>query len=78
MWQTRLVEVNEKNLSQAWSWIKGLTSRGSTNTLSALRYALNDPNTQAIYLLTDGRPDQVCILEMTTSFTESFNNTPGF
>ena len=59
MWQARLVEVNEKSLSQAWSWIRGLSCRGSTNTLAALRYSLNDPATQAIYLLTDGRPDQV-------------------
>ena len=32
---------------------------GSTNTLAALRIALSDPHTHAIYLLTDGRPDQV-------------------
>ena len=32
---------------------------GSTNTYAALQHALGDPGTQAIYLLTDGRPDQV-------------------
>uniref|UniRef100_A0A4W3JJV3 VWFA domain-containing protein n=1 Tax=Callorhinchus milii TaxID=7868 RepID=A0A4W3JJV3_CALMI len=31
---------------------------GSTNTLGAIRLALADADTQAIYLLTDGRPDQ--------------------
>ena len=58
-WRDRLMEVNEKNLHEAWSWIKNLECRGSTNTLAALRQALADHSTQAIYLLTDGRPDQV-------------------
>lgn len=35
---------------------------GSTNTLGALAWALGDEGTQAVYLLTDGRPDQVFIL----------------
>ena len=39
--------------------MKALDCKGSTNTLAALRVALADPNTEAIYLLTDGRPDQV-------------------
>ena len=58
-WRDRVVEVNEKNLHTAWQWIKGLACRGSTNTLAALRHALSDNQTQAVYLLTDGRPDQV-------------------
>ncbi|ELT91033.1 hypothetical protein CAPTEDRAFT_168755 [Capitella teleta] len=57
-WKDRLVDVNEKSLHQGWSWIKELSCRGSTNTMGALRIALNDQSTQAIYLLTDGRPDQ--------------------
>ena len=58
-WHDRVMEVNEKNLHSAWQWIKGLACRGSTNTMAALRLALADHQTQAIYLLTDGRPDQV-------------------
>ena len=58
-WKDRLVEVNEKNLQGAWQWIKSLQCLGSTNSLAALRLALSDPSTQAIYLLSDGRPDQV-------------------
>ena len=58
-WRDRMVEVNEQNLQGAWSWIKGLTCKGSTNTLAALRCALGDPQTEAIYLLSDGRPDHV-------------------
>ena len=61
-WRDRLTEVTEKNLHQAWSWIKALTCRGSTNTLAAIQFALSDNQTQAIYILTDGRPDHVSIL----------------
>nr|XP_030133827.3 von Willebrand factor A domain-containing protein 3B [Taeniopygia guttata]XP_030133838.3 von Willebrand factor A domain-containing protein 3B [Taeniopygia guttata] len=57
-WQEKLVEVNEENLQDAWLWIKGLEVGSSTNTLKALQIALADNDTQAIYLLTDGRPDQ--------------------
>uniref|UniRef100_A0A8D2MT37 VWFA domain-containing protein n=1 Tax=Zonotrichia albicollis TaxID=44394 RepID=A0A8D2MT37_ZONAL len=57
-WQEKLVEVNEENLQDAWLWIKGLEVGSSTNTLKALQIALADTDTQAIYLLTDGRPDQ--------------------
>ncbi|XP_059695446.1 von Willebrand factor A domain-containing protein 3B [Haemorhous mexicanus] len=58
-WQEKLVEVNEENLQDAWLWIKGLEVGSSTNTLKALQIALADTDTQAIYLLTDGRPDQL-------------------
>ncbi|KAM6284869.1 von Willebrand factor A domain-containing protein 3B isoform 3-T3 [Spheniscus humboldti] len=57
-WQEKLAEVNEENLQDAWLWIKGLEAGSSTNTLRALQIALADTDTQAIYLLTDGRPDQ--------------------
>ena len=58
-WKERLTEVNPKNISDALMWLKRQQCGGSTNTYAALRIALADPNTQAIYLLTDGRPDQV-------------------
>lgn len=58
-WQNRLVEVDEHSLQSAWKWIQNLSCWGSTNTYAALQIALSDPGTQAIYLLTDGRPDQV-------------------
>ncbi|TRZ19423.1 hypothetical protein HGM15179_007691 [Zosterops borbonicus] len=57
-WQEKLVEVNEENLQDAWLWIKGLEVGSSTNTLKALQIAFADTDIQAIYLLTDGRPDQ--------------------
>ncbi|KAI8508392.1 von Willebrand factor type A domain, partial [Branchiostoma belcheri] len=58
-WRDRLADVNEQNLENAWQWVKGLTAGGTTNTLAAIRLALADHNTHAIYLLTDGRPDQL-------------------
>ncbi|MBN3299629.1 VWA3B protein, partial [Amia calva] len=57
-WRDRLAEVNEQNLENAWYWVKGLQVGGSTNTLGALRLAIADVGTHAVYLLTDGRPDQ--------------------
>ncbi|EDO28327.1 predicted protein [Nematostella vectensis] len=57
-WRDRLVDCNSHNLDNAWQWVKGLSTGGSTNTLAALKLALTDPQCRAIYLLTDGRPDQ--------------------
>lgn len=54
-----MVEVDEFNIKSALEWIKGLNAQGTTNTLAAIRFALSDLNTEAIYLLSDGRPDQV-------------------
>jgi len=53
-WRDTLTKINNSTTkSQLQSWIDGLTAEGSTNTLDALRFALADPNTEAIYLLTD-------------------------
>ena len=41
-----------------------MTVGGSTNTLAALKLALSDELCEAIYLLTDGRPDQVRIYKL--------------
>ncbi|XP_028938819.2 von Willebrand factor A domain-containing protein 3B isoform X3 [Ornithorhynchus anatinus] len=57
-WQDRLAEVNERNLRQARSWVRALEVGSSTNTLRALQIAVADGDVQAIYLLSDGRPDQ--------------------
>lgn len=61
-WRDRLTKISDTTTySQLQPWIDGLHAEGSTNTLAALRFALADPTTEAIYLLTDGRPDQVII-----------------
>ncbi|XP_048209451.1 von Willebrand factor A domain-containing protein 3B [Perognathus longimembris pacificus] len=57
-WQEKLAEVNEGNLKKAQSWIRDIQVGSSTNTLNALKIAFADKETEAIYLLTDGRPDQ--------------------
>ncbi|KAF7253194.1 von Willebrand factor A domain-containing protein 3B [Varanus komodoensis] len=57
-WKEQLANVNKQNLENALLWVKELQVGSSTNTLKALQLAFSDSNTQAIYLLTDGRPDQ--------------------
>ncbi|XP_066233723.1 LOW QUALITY PROTEIN: von Willebrand factor A domain-containing protein 3B [Saccopteryx leptura] len=57
-WQEKLVEINEDNLKGAQSWVRDIKVGSSTNTLNAMQIAFADKETQAIYLLTDGRPDQ--------------------
>ncbi|XP_013919897.1 PREDICTED: von Willebrand factor A domain-containing protein 3B isoform X3 [Thamnophis sirtalis] len=57
-WKDRLAEVNEENIEDAILWIKQLQVGTTTNVLKALQIAFADRDTQAIYLLTDGRPDQ--------------------
>ncbi|XP_011380274.1 von Willebrand factor A domain-containing protein 3B isoform X3 [Pteropus vampyrus] len=57
-WQEKLVEIDEDNLKGAQSWVRDIKIGSSTNTLNALQLAFADKETQAIYLLTDGRPDQ--------------------
>lgn len=54
-----MIEVDEASLKSASDWINSLNAQGTTNTLAAIRFALSDLNTEAIYLLSDGRPDQV-------------------
>lgn len=61
-WRDSLARINiTSNISQLQTWIDGLNAEGSTNTLAALRFAIADSGTEGIYLLTDGRPDQVII-----------------
>ncbi|XP_045443207.1 von Willebrand factor A domain-containing protein 3B [Pipistrellus kuhlii] len=57
-WREKLVEIDEDALQGAESWIRDMKVGSSTNTLHALQIAFADNETQAVYLLTDGRPDQ--------------------
>lgn len=54
-WRDHLAPANNQNLLAAKEWINGLTTSGSTDTLSALRKAMSIDGIEAIYLLTDGR-----------------------
>lgn len=76
-----MVEVNEGSLQSAWQWVRDLNVAGSTNTLAALKFALGDPSTQAVYLLSDGRPDHVsyfCRKEETQSLRLDFSEKSLF
>ncbi|EPY86277.1 von Willebrand factor A domain-containing protein 3B [Camelus ferus] len=57
-WREKLVEINEDTLKGAQAWVRDMKIGSSTNTLNALQIAFADKETQVIYLLTDGRPDQ--------------------
>jgi von Willebrand factor A domain-containing protein 3 len=58
-WRDRLVQVDGESINSALQWIQTLSAQGGTNILGAIKFGLSDLNTEAIYLLTDGRPDQV-------------------
>ncbi|XP_029651677.1 von Willebrand factor A domain-containing protein 3B-like [Octopus sinensis] len=57
-WKKNLAEAAQYCHRDAVSWLQKQVCCGSTNTYTALKLALTDPHTRAIYLLTDGRPDQ--------------------
>ena len=53
-----MVPVAAQSLSAARQWVLMLEAGGSTDTLGVLRKALAMEEAEAVYLLTDGRPDQ--------------------
>lgn len=57
-WRENLVPTSDQNLTAVWQWVQALRASGSTNTLEALSQATAVQGTKAVYLLTDGRPDQ--------------------
>ena len=50
--------TSDQNLNAISQWVEGLVAEGSTNTMAALSQAMSVRGAQAVYLLTDGRPDQ--------------------
>lgn len=57
-WADRLVSCTPRTVSIASEWIHKLTCGTSTNTMEALIEAYEDEGMDAIYLVTDGLPDQ--------------------
>lgn len=57
-WRTSLVPTSTQNLLAVGQWVQNLLAEGSTNTLGALEMALSVRDAEAVYMLTDGRPDQ--------------------
>ncbi|XP_035662950.1 uncharacterized protein LOC118406753 isoform X1 [Branchiostoma floridae] len=57
-WADRMVKCTPHTVTRAAGWIRALTPKTGTNTLDALLTALGDPGCTAVYLVTDGLPDQ--------------------
>ncbi|XP_048578753.1 uncharacterized protein LOC5513500 isoform X2 [Nematostella vectensis] len=57
-WADRMVQCTPRTVSVASEWINKLQCGTSTNTMGALLEAYDDDGMQAIYLVTDGMPDQ--------------------
>lgn len=57
-WADRLVTCTPRTVSIASDWIHELKCGTSTNTMEALIDAFEDDGVDAIYLVTDGLPDQ--------------------
>lgn len=56
-WRENMVEPNEDNCHRAIAWLAESTANGNTCTLDAIKEALDHQGIEAIYLLTDGKPD---------------------
>ncbi|XP_003198235.4 von Willebrand factor A domain-containing protein 3A isoform X1 [Danio rerio] len=63
-WQRKMFPATHENLQAVWQWFQTQECVGGRNTLSALRWALEDEPpadsalTDGVYLLTTGLPDQ--------------------
>ncbi|XP_055877562.1 von Willebrand factor A domain-containing protein 3A-like [Biomphalaria glabrata] len=57
VWRDAIQSPTESNCHDAIRWVSFLKSNGNTCTLEALQLAFRDPDIDAIYLLTDGKPD---------------------
>ena len=57
-WRSSLVPTSPQNLLAVGQWVESLAAEGSTNTQAALEAAMSVREAEAVYMLTDGRPDQ--------------------
>ncbi|KAH9525310.1 hypothetical protein Btru_001029 [Bulinus truncatus] len=57
-WADKMVKCTPETVAVAEKWIRNLQAKTGTNTEDALLTALSDPSCEAIYLVTDGLPDQ--------------------
>ncbi|XP_050392612.1 uncharacterized protein LOC126811153 isoform X1 [Patella vulgata] len=57
-WSDKMVKCTPETVSVAAKWISELSAKTGTNTQDALITALSDPDCKAVYLITDGLPDQ--------------------
>jgi len=57
-WADKMVKCSRETVEVASQWINRLGAKTGTNTQDALLTALEDPGCEAVYLVTDGLPDQ--------------------
>ncbi|XP_027512563.1 von Willebrand factor A domain-containing protein 3A isoform X1 [Corapipo altera] len=61
-WKECLVEATDESCHDAVQWVSKFHAHGNTCILTALQKALSFQGVEALYLLTDGRPDTSCSL----------------
>ncbi|XP_060072510.1 uncharacterized protein LOC132552362 [Ylistrum balloti] len=68
-WADKMVKCSAETVEVAAEWVKRLSAKTGTNTMDALLTALEDHGCEAVYLVTDGLPDQhpVDILDQVTN-----------
>lgn len=57
-WADKMVKCTPETVAVAATWVKKLSAKTGTNTQGALLTALSDRNCEAVYIVTDGLPDQ--------------------
>ncbi|XP_053220927.1 von Willebrand factor A domain-containing protein 3A isoform X1 [Podarcis raffonei] len=62
VWQECLVEATNETCHDAVQWLSTFHAHGNTSILKALRRAFSLPDVEALYILTDGKPDTSCSL----------------
>lgn len=71
-WQEGITEANEDSCNDAIRWLSSLSALGSTKTLGALQEAFKDSTAEAIYLVSDGKPDTS--VKFTLEEAKRYNN----
>uniref|UniRef100_A0A8C3GQC7 von Willebrand factor A domain containing 3A n=1 Tax=Cairina moschata TaxID=8855 RepID=A0A8C3GQC7_CAIMO len=61
-WREYLVEATDKTCHDAVQWVSKFHAHGNTCILMALQKALSFQDIEALYVLTDGKPDTSCSL----------------
>ncbi|XP_010018082.1 PREDICTED: von Willebrand factor A domain-containing protein 3A [Nestor notabilis] len=64
-WKECLVEATDETCHDAVQWVSTFHAHGNTCTLMALQKALSFQGIEALYVLTDGKPDTSCSLILT-------------
>ena len=57
MWRNNAVPATQENCQDAMAWVSRLQVEGATRILDAIHMSLMDRTIDAVYLLTDGKPD---------------------